>query len=667
MTEQNQKIIGDALDLYKGNPITLEQLACVAEFTEEDKKYLGIFSQEWIYLSYEMTRKWFVVGGDKSKVRGLYRFYLTKHFDEGVDWKTVDVFGDWVAEKVTHETEHGFEVRQNTGGGTKYYAVSHSCFSAICDKYEKPEKKASLEKVDLLVELLATYVEESCKVDTSDMAIMRKVSCELETKQMLEKFSYAEITYDQMGEAIGMTEEQVEMLKMFWDPAFNKGWIYLSDDIIKSQMTNEKGEASLRNFYKRVLLQGDYEENVDYKKIKANDELVQKWESFCRSNLGSGKKSKKSKCLLISTYKKPQTLPFKFERQKETRGGHNKAYYAVTGETYKDLLARASTKKGRKTRDYYRKVETLARMMRDYISALHQYLMVKRENELKKQLVASSELVKQKNRKQKLLDAFANHLQGCEPNGWLYIATSANYSSENYFKVGITTDLKSRLRQYNTERPPTDMMYYVFAHECYEPKQIENKLKFLLKAFNKKNPKKSQKDETYFLGFVKLEKIVKLVCEHHDEEVSVLNDIISTFADNFLEDSVIPEPINIGEPEPETRIVEITETVNDSAGTMVVHRETIDVTTLTVDQKKVKLIQAIEKFAREKKNIDDFNYETSKDSEDQKMVLIWTDIIQNLMVLCAISNKRKIMASKWKDPMKTLVSEAQCLQGVKWK
>jgi len=653
MTEE--KIVKKALETYGGNPITLEQLATLADWSKKDKKYLGIFSQEWIYLSYEMTRKWFVTGGNKSKVRALYRFYVTKHFDEGTDWKTMDVFGDWISERVEHEFDHEFEVRPSQGGkNAKYYAVSHSCFSAICDKYEKPDLKEHLEKVDLLVELLATYVEESCKVVTSDMAIMRKVSCELETKQMLEKFSYTEITYDQMGEAIGMTEEQVEMLKMFWDPAFNKGWIYLSDDIIKSQMTNEKGKDALIHFYKRVLLQGDYEENVDYKKIEANDELVQKWESFRSPSAASEKKSKKSYRLLISD-------------RKVAKKPHNKAYYAVTGETYKDLLARASTKKGRKTRDYYRKVETLARMMRDYISALHQYLMVKRENELKKQLVASSELVKQKNRKQKLLDAFANHLQGCEPNGWLYIATSAKYSSENYFKVGITTDLKSRLRQYNTERPPTDMMYYVFAHECYEPKQIENKLKFLLKAFNKKNPKKSQKDETYFLGFVKLEMIVKLVCEHHDEEVSVLNDIISTFADNFLEDSVIPEPINIGEPEPETRIVEITETVNDSAGTMVVHRETIDVTTLTVDQKKEKLIQAIEKFAREKKNIEDFNYETSKDSEDQKMVLIWADILQNLMVLCAIEKKNKIKANQWKTQMKTIVRESQCLQRVKWR
>ena len=57
-------------------------------------------------------------------------------------------------------------------------------------------------------------------------------------------------------------------------------WIYLSDDIIKSQMTNEKGKDALIHFYKRVLLQGDYEENVDYKKIEANDELVQKWKSF---------------------------------------------------------------------------------------------------------------------------------------------------------------------------------------------------------------------------------------------------------------------------------------------------------------------------------------------------------------------------------------------------
>jgi hypothetical protein len=96
-----------------------------------------------------------------------------------------------------------------------------------------------------------------------------------------------------------------------------ENWIYLSEDIIKSQMTNDKSEAALRHFYKRVLLRGDYKENVEYKKIEESDELVQKLEK---------------------------------EELKETRGGHNKVYYAVTESIYQKLRIRGNFIKNKKER-----------------------------------------------------------------------------------------------------------------------------------------------------------------------------------------------------------------------------------------------------------------------------------------------------------------------------
>jgi len=52
-------------------------------------------------------------------------------------------------------------------------------------------------------------------------------------------------------------------------------------------------------------------------------------------------------------------------------GGTVKKYYAVTGDTYSDLLQRSNAKNGASARDYYRKVDRLAKFMKDYIIALH--------------------------------------------------------------------------------------------------------------------------------------------------------------------------------------------------------------------------------------------------------------------------------------------------------
>ena len=57
------------------------------------------------------------------------------------------------------------------------------------------------------------------------------------------------------------------------------GWIYLNDEIILEQMTNETNKDSIPHFYKRVLRTNNYIEEVDYKKISKDDELVKIYEN----------------------------------------------------------------------------------------------------------------------------------------------------------------------------------------------------------------------------------------------------------------------------------------------------------------------------------------------------------------------------------------------------
>lgn len=89
-------------------------------------------------------------------------------------------------------------------------------------------------------------------------------------------------------------------------------WIYLSDEIILGELTNEKGNCALAHFIERVLFK--YKRDIDYKKIDKNNELV----TLCPS------KTNKNKV-------------------KQT----TKLYYAVTKEIYDKLLIEGKIRKSK--------------------------------------------------------------------------------------------------------------------------------------------------------------------------------------------------------------------------------------------------------------------------------------------------------------------------------
>lgn len=447
----------------------------------------------------------------------------------------------------------------------------------------------------------------------------------------LAKYEYKEPSIDQLAVHMGFNTDEQRMLKLFWDPAFNQGWIYLSDEIILGQMTNEIGKDAIRHFYNRVFLSNDYVEGFDYKNITKDDDLIKIYEEFDSPNLAN-------------------------QKNKAKQGA--KKYYAVTGETYKDLLQKSANKKGKTTRQYYRKVEQLAIFMKDYIVALHTYILQKQMDEQKKIIDDQKEQLDIKDNRSELLKSFAEHIQTHEFNSYFYIATSKAYAKKNYFKLGITTNLECRLRQYNCERPEDDMFYYAYFHECYEASQIEKRTKFLLNNFQRKNNLKKEKDETYFMHYTKLKKIVELVCNNYTSEIEDLNKIVATFKDSFMEEQIIPKALNIPIKQSLITLVETKDNIE-------IKREVIDVANLSAIQKKEKLIQAIGLFVSDNNIKENFDYETEKDTE-LNAILVWKDIVQNLMKLCSL-NKTKVKPSLWKDSMTGIINESKCIKQVKWR
>ena len=143
---------------------------------------------------------------------------------------------------------------------------------------------------------------------------------------------------------------------------------------------------------------------------------------------------------------------------KNNRGGNNKKYYKITGRTLKKMLMKCGTKKGDEICDYYLKVEQLAIFMKEYIIALHSFIL---QNELNNQKLIidntknelnNQKLLKEKAHKQliekelmiatqqqkliekdnrsELLKSFVDHIQTKEENSYFYIITSKQYAKK---------------------------------------------------------------------------------------------------------------------------------------------------------------------------------------------------------------------------------------------
>jgi hypothetical protein len=303
-----------------------------------------------------------------------------------------------------------------------------------------------MEIVNLVSEQSPTITEQTFKLNSANVV---EKALEVKTDIPLNEFELAKIE--------GFNDSELEMLKIFWKPCFNSEWIYLSDEIILEFLTNDTSKIALSNFYTRILI-SNYREEIDYKEVSFEDELVKVWFSKLRTEK--------------STRKPPS----------------NKKYYIVSGETYKCLLMSSKSKKGQETRYYYIKVETLAIKMKDYL-----FEFLKRENNLIK---LENEL-KLKEKDQEIKKITQNHEQYLkkkmrtpyEKGNVVYVLSNKAFFThygDDYYKIGKATQKSNenvsafmkRLSTYNTGSPDNydvNALFYIDDNEFVE-KSI--KLKF---------------------------------------------------------------------------------------------------------------------------------------------------------------------------------------------
>jgi hypothetical protein len=321
-----------------------------------------------------------------------------------------------------------------------------------------------------------------------------------------QEFKENKLDHVALARLADFADEEIEFVKLFWDPTFNGSWIYLTKEMVVDWMGYSDDKSTMSNFYTRNLLK-NYEENVDFKEVDQNDDLVKNFHST------------------ISLDEKP---------------GNRAKFYLITGECLKGLLMSAQTMKGKIVRKIYIKTEKLVFIMLEVI----------KEQQLRIKEVELQETKKQiKDKDQLLINAMTNNLkldnkilniQQYKLSGYVYVVHTAAWSDSNIFRIGTCSDLESRLAKYQVGRTPGEEMYYVYYFKSEDAETLETLLRTLLVKFRIVKTK-----DQYMVHWSILLPFIQMVCNNFRQIlIHNTNELITNNIDIAIP-PISPEKIDI--------------------------------------------------------------------------------------------------------------------------
>lgn len=145
-----------------------------------------------------------------------------------------------------------------------------------------------------------------------------------------------EVTHLSLAKLAGFTDNELKMVEIFWEPAFNDSWIYVSSELIHDFFGYAKTKSSASNFYKKLV--DNFKATSEFMEVDKDHELVVKYYESC--------------------------LPKKVDMK--SKDVVNKKYFIISGETLKILAMKANTTKGDETCKYFVKVEKLCILTTKY-------------------------------------------------------------------------------------------------------------------------------------------------------------------------------------------------------------------------------------------------------------------------------------------------------------
>ncbi len=265
-----------------------------------------------------------------------------------------------------------------------------------------------------------------------------------------------EVDFAVLARLVGYTEEEQKWAGVFWDAAFNSSWILLADYIIQEWM-GYVGEKCVANFHRDMKKK--YRDQIDYKEIDKEHELVKKY------------------------------LEFHVDIDPP---GNRKKYYAITGHALKKMLMRAGTKNGDKICDYFIKTEALASVLKDFV-------LQKATNAAIAEAAKATARVEELESKIETRDLYIQDLEGYRKltirEETVYIMSNRKYGMCGMFKIGRTaapTGGKKRATDLNAGCLTKDSFVVLHEFKVYSGKQAEKLL------HDKLNTLRVEKDREFF-------------------------------------------------------------------------------------------------------------------------------------------------------------------------
>jgi phage anti-repressor protein len=202
-------------------------------------------------------------------------------------------------------------------------------------------------------------------------------------------------------------------IKLFWVIlSSNNSMIYLSDEIILSQMTNSKSKSAISDFINRKLIKCvNYTKGIDYIIINKDHELVKCYSTNSQSN-----------------------------KKKDNIGKGQKKYYAVSLNTLKTLLMKTTSSTGNHTRNYFIQIETLYIQYTKYQCEFYKTNFEEHKQKLIDESVIHTRRIRIKELEENL---YQKYKIGC-----VYYIKCGDYT-----KIGYTFNLPERLQTLQVANP----------------------------------------------------------------------------------------------------------------------------------------------------------------------------------------------------------------------
>jgi hypothetical protein len=289
-----------------------------------------------------------------------------------------------------------------------------------------------------------------------------------------------------------------------------------------------------------------------------------------------------------------------------SRGIKHINIYKLTPEAFKTCLLRAR-RYPNQTVDptiyskFYLLLEKTYKLYTDYEKQLlnNQLEHNQQQLEQKDQVIEQNQQQLEQNQQQleeerqyrlDLQDSLIDNNKELEKKQIIYITTSTNYAKRNRFKVGGVESedkLGSRLSTYNTGRAAGDDLFYTNIYSVHNYREIENRLKDLIRTFRDRKSK-----EMYILHYSHLTYIVKYLIDHYNDEVDEINKKLGEFIKDLnirILRPAIVKPLNIAYIQ-QTGRPDVTLTADSETSLnlkMEEYIKSLDTTTVTIKAKDV--------------------------------------------------------------------------------